>query len=351
MKADDFSTNRLAADVRQTEDLRLKLKQSPREGLKKVAQEFESLFLNMMLKSMRDTLPQDGMFSSDQTRFYTSMLDQQLAQKLSSSGQLGFARLIEQQMGRFLPPDPEGTADGGGTGAASGIGGLSNAGNNLSESATVAGMSPERMQQALLLARERIAQKTAARNAAQAVNATAATAVTANPAAATDESAASAGAVGAGGKDFVNRLWPHAVSASQATGVPAHFMVAHAALETGWGKSEIRRADGSPSYNLFGVKAGKGWQGATVEATTTEYVGGVAQTTKEKFRAYGSYAEAFRDYASLLQRPRFAGALGQQDGMEFARSLQQAGYATDPMYAEKLGRIINGPTLRQALQG
>ncbi|HET7776431.1 MAG TPA: flagellar assembly peptidoglycan hydrolase FlgJ, partial [Azospira sp.] len=134
-------------------------------------------------------------------------------------------------------------------------------------------------------------------------------------------------------------------------GVPAHFIVAHAALETGWGKSEIRRADGSPSYNLFGVKAGKGWQGATVDATTTEYVGGVAQTTKEKFRAYGSYAEAFRDYASLLQRPRFAGALGQQDGMEFARSLQQAGYATDPMYADKLGRIINGPTLRQALQG
>jgi flagellar protein FlgJ len=346
MKADDFSTNRLAADVRQTEDLRLKLKQSPREGLKKVAQEFESLFLNMMLKSMRDTLPQDGMFSSDQTRFYTSMLDQQLAQKLSSSGQLGFARLIEQQMGRFLPPDPEGAADG----AATGVGGLGNAGNGLSESAAAAGMSPERMQQALLLARERIAQKTAARNAAQAANAGAA-AVTANPAAATDESAASAGAASAGGKDFVNRLWPHAVSASQATGVPAHFMVAHAALETGWGKSEIRRADGSPSYNLFGVKAGKGWQGATVEATTTEYVGGVAQTTKEKFRAYGSYAEAFRDYASLLQRPRFAGALGQQDGMEFARSLQQAGYATDPMYAEKLGRIINGPTLRQALQG
>ncbi|GBG00723.1 flagellar rod assembly protein FlgJ [Azospira sp. I13] len=347
MKADDFSTNRLAADVRQTEDLRLKLKQSPREGLKKVAQEFESLFLNMMLKSMRDTLPQDGMFSSDQTRFYTSMLDQQLAQKLSSSGQLGFARLIEQQMGRFLPPDPEGAADG----AAIGVGGQGSVGNGLSESAAAAGMSPERMQQALLLARERIAQKTAARNAAQAANAGAAAAVTANPAAATDESAASAGAAGAGGKDFVNRLWPHAVSASQATGVPAHFMVAHAALETGWGKSEIRRADGSPSYNLFGVKAGKGWQGATVDATTTEYVGGVAQTTKEKFRAYGSYAEAFRDYASLLQRPRFAGALGQQDGMEFARSLQQAGYATDPMYAEKLGRIINGPTLRQALQG
>lgn len=101
MKSGDLSASRLAVDVRQSDDLRLKLKQNPREGLKQVAEQFESLFLNMMLKSMRDTLPQDGLFDSDQSRFYTSMLDQQMAQKLSSSGQLGFAKLIEQQMGRF----------------------------------------------------------------------------------------------------------------------------------------------------------------------------------------------------------------------------------------------------------
>lgn len=120
MKPDDLSANRLAIDVRQADDLRLKLKQSPREGLKQVAQQFESLFIGMMLKSMRDTLPQDGLFSSDQTRLYTSMLDQQLAQKLSTSGQLGFARLIEQQMGRFLPPEEGAAGEGGGAKCQSG---------------------------------------------------------------------------------------------------------------------------------------------------------------------------------------------------------------------------------------
>ncbi len=332
MKSGDLSASRLAVDVRQSDDLRLKLKQNPREGLKQVAEQFESLFLNMMLKSMRDTLPQDGLFDSDQSRFYTSMLDQQMAQKLSSSGRLGFAKLIEQQMGRFLPPDADNPASPSSSSVSAGVAPVS------------AISSPETMRQALALAREQIAERNAARTAS------------AIPAAASAESAAqvtlgASSFVSSSGKDFVNRLWPHAVEASQATGVPAHFLVAHAALETGWGKSEIRRADGTSSYNLFGVKAGKSWQGATVEAATTEYVNGVAQTSKEKFRAYGSYAEAFRDYANLLQRPRFAGALGQQDGMEFARSLQQAGYATDPMYADKLGRIINGPTLRQALQG
>lgn len=337
MKPDDLSANRLAVDVRQTEDLRLKLKQNPREGLKQVAQQFESLFIGMMLKSMRDTLPQDGLFSSDQTRLYTSMLDQQLAQKLSTSGQLGFARLIEQQMGRFLPPEEAAAGETGGLGASLGSG-LQEAVSPMSALA-----SPEVMRQALLLAREKAAAKDGARAAAAAA---------ANAAASTVDSAATAPQMPASnGREFVNRLWPHAVEASQATGVPPHFLIAHAALETGWGKSEIRRADGGTSYNLFGIKAGKSWQGQTVNATTTEYENGRAQTVEEKFRVYGSYAEAFRDYASLLQRPRFSGTLGQQDGTEFARSLQQAGYATDPMYADKLGRIINGPTLRQALQG
>lgn len=337
MKPDDLSANRLAVDVRQTEDLRLKLKQNPREGLKQVAQQFESLFIGMMLKSMRDTLPQDGLFSSDQTRLYTSMLDQQLAQKLSTSGQLGFARLIEQQMGRFLPPEEGAGGGAGGLGASLG-GGLQEAVSPMSALA-----SPEVMRQALLLAREKASVKDGARAAAAAA---------ANAAAGAVDSAATAPQMPANnGREFVNRLWPHAVEASQATGVPPHFLIAHAALETGWGKSEIRRADGGTSYNLFGIKAGKSWRGPTVNATTTEYENGRAETVEENFRVYGSYAEAFRDYANLLQRPRFSGALGRQDGTEFARSLQQAGYATDPMYADKLGRIINGPTLRQALQG
>jgi flagellar protein FlgJ len=155
-----------------------------------------------------------------------------------------------------------------------------------------------------------------------------------------------------GTNDFVNRVWPHALETAKALGVPPQFIVAHSALESGWGKNEIRAADGSPSYNVFGVKAGSGWQGRTTEVATTEYVDGVAQSVREKFRVYDSYADAFRDYASLLRsNPRFAGVLGQQGGQDFARSLQNSGYATDPAYADKLTRIINGTTLRQALIG
>jgi flagellar protein FlgJ len=153
-------------------------------------------------------------------------------------------------------------------------------------------------------------------------------------------------------RDFVDRVWPHAQAAAAATGVPARFLVAHSALESGWGRREISRADGSPSFNVFGIKAGRNWSGATVEVDTTEFVNGMAQPERATFRAYSSYAEAFRDYAELLSsKPRYAGVLGQQDAVQFARSLQEAGYATDPMYADKLARIIAGSTLRQALSG
>ena len=129
-------------------------------------------------------------------------------------------------------------------------------------------------------------------------------------------------------------------------------LVAQAALETGWGKSEPRRADGSPSFNIFGIKAGAGWRGAAVEATTTEVVGGVAQTRVERFRAYASYEEAFKDYAGLLaNNPRYAAVLNTQEPARFARGLQAAGFATDPLYAAKLESIIGGATLRQALAG
>ncbi|PWB39835.1 MAG: flagellar assembly peptidoglycan hydrolase FlgJ, partial [Rhodocyclales bacterium] len=153
-------------------------------------------------------------------------------------------------------------------------------------------------------------------------------------------------------REFVNRLWSQAGEASRATGIPAHFMIAQAALETGWGRAELRFSDGTPTYNLFGIKAGRGWQGAVAEATTTEYVNGVAQKTVERFRAYSSYAEAFRDYASLLtSNPRYAAVLNQQDAAGFARGLQRAGYATDPMYAAKLERIIGGQALRAGMVG
>jgi flagellar protein FlgJ len=150
--------------------------------------------------------------------------------------------------------------------------------------------------------------------------------------------------------DFVNKIWPYAAEASRSTGIPATFLVAQAALETGWGRSEPRRADGQPSYNVFGIKAGRSWTGPTVEATTTEYVDGSAQRQVERFRAYGSYAEAFADYANLIATSsRYAAVVGTADAASFARGLQKAGYASDPAYADKLTRIIGGQTLKAAL--
>jgi flagellar protein FlgJ len=312
MKAEDLNANRFVLDQKTTADLRLKLKQDPQAGLKEAAQQFEAMLLQMMLKSMRDATPQDGLMDSDQTRFFTSIMDQQLAQNLSARGQLGFAKLIEQQLGRNLL-----------TGGAS------------DPAATL-----EALQKNLV-----------AQQAANSAVTAGAQRIRSAPAVGDGVTAAAAGASG-NASEFVNRVWPHAVDASGVIGVPPQFLVAQSALESAWGKSEIRAADGSPSYNLFGVKAGRNWQGATVEVPTTEYVGGVAQTTREKFRVYASYAESFRDYANLIKgSSRFSSVLGQQDGTQFATSLQQSGYATDPLYADKLTRIINGPTLRQALAG
>ena len=147
--------------------------------------------------------------------------------------------------------------------------------------------------------------------------------------------------------EFVRRHRAAAEAASAETGIPANFILAQAALETGWGRKEIRPADGSNSFNLFGIKAGSNWQGATARVTTTEVIDGQPQKVKADFRAYGSYEEAFKDWARLLKdSPRYAKVVERGgDARQFAQGLQRAGYATDPAYADKLGRVIN-TTLR-----
>jgi flagellar protein FlgJ len=147
---------------------------------------------------------------------------------------------------------------------------------------------------------------------------------------------------------FIEHLAPDAQAVSRDTGIPVRFLLGHAALESGWGRAEIRATDGTPSHNLFGIKAGAGWQGRTVDAQTTEYAGGVAQKKVETFRAYNSYQDAFRDYANLLATsPRYAEVLkNTNDAYAYARELQDAGYATDPRYADKLAGVIDGKFLR-----
>jgi flagellar protein FlgJ len=149
-----------------------------------------------------------------------------------------------------------------------------------------------------------------------------------------------AASVGERKQRFLESLLPHAETAEAATGVPARFILAQAALESGWGAREIKDAEGQASFNLFGIKAGRGWSGETVETTTTEYRQGIAMKQTQSFRAYADYGAAFTDYANLL-RNRYGEALkAGDDAGAFARGLAQGGYATDPAYAGKLKAVI-----------
>jgi flagellar protein FlgJ len=292
-------SSKLALDVQGVNQLRLEAKQSSPEALKAAAQQFEALFMNMLLKSMRDATPQDGLFDNDQSRMYTSMLDQQLSQNLAKRG-IGLADMMVRQLsGASSKPVGEAALPG----------------------AEVAPGLPLEGARAYPLNR--------------------ADPAIAQPLAAISVPARS-GEVPAHVETFVQRLLPHAQAASASTGIPAQFMMGQAALETGWGRAEIRGADGQNSHNLFGIKAGGSWRGQTVDIVTTEYVNGKPQKMVDTFRAYDSYADAFRDYANMLRsNARYQQVIAQgHDAGGFAQGLQQAGYATDPNYAQKLKSVI-----------
>ncbi|MGK2952697.1 MAG: flagellar assembly peptidoglycan hydrolase FlgJ [Thiobacillus sp.] len=273
-------SSKFALDVQGVNQLKLDAKNASPESLKQAAQQFEAVFMNMLMKSMREATPQDGMFDSEQTRMYTSMLDQQLSQRMASRG-IGLADVMVRQLSMTVGiPDADAPA-------------------------TAFPMNPPDQ-------------------------------VMAPPA------ATRSGNVPAHVEDFVQRLLPYAQAASASTGIPARFMLGQAALESGWGKSEIRGPDGQNSHNLFGIKAGASWKGKTVDIVTTEYVNGKPQKQVESFRAYDTYADSFRDYANLLRgNARYQNVIAQgQDATGFAQGLQQAGYATDPNYAQKLIGVI-----------
>jgi len=165
---------------------------------------------------------------------------------------------------------------------------------------------------------------------------------------------AAAGAAGApasgklsASERFIRQHTEAAKAAEAATGIPAAHILGQAALESGWGKREIRATDGTNSHNLFGIKAGPNWKGKVAEVTTTEYIGGVARKVTARFRAYDSYEDSFKDHAALLTRSqRYTQTVAQAGTAQgFAQGLQKAGYATDPAYADKLTRVIN-TTLR-----
>jgi len=294
----DISSS-FALDPKKVGDLRQAAKQNSPEALKETAKQFEALFMNMVLKSMREATPQDSPFDSEQSRMYTSMLDQQLSQTMASRG-VGLAEVLIRQLSSVVERQNQA------------VPGEDNLVPTIpaTKSAPISSVSP---------------------------------APIAWPAVSMPAEGAIRSGQPAHVRAFQEKLAPHADEASRLTGIPAKFMLAQAALESGWGKREIVGADGTNSHNLFGIKATGGWKGKVVEVPTTEYVNGVPETRLEKFRAYDSYAESFRDYAKLLRsNPRYENVLANaQNVTGFAQGLQKAGYATDPNYAAKLTRIIN----------
>src|SRR5574343_918104 len=264
-------------DARGVESLRQQAAADSKAAVRAAAKQFESLFMQELLKTMRQAgeSQRDGAFDNEGSKLGTELLDSQWATKVAGRpGGLSdvIARQLERQMGMNPGPIPR-----------------------PDTSTPVVQATPEK------------------------------TGIPTRSAA-----------------EFVQRHTASAKAAEAATGIPATFMVAQAAHESGWGKKEMKAADGSNTFNLFGIKDGPSWKGATADVTTTEYIGGVARKVVQKFRAYGSYAESFADYANLMKNnPRYAGVVSAgADAQGFAQGLQKAGYATDPAYASKLTKVI-----------
>lgn len=306
-------SGKFALDLRDMGSLKQSARAGSPEALKTASTQFEAMFVNMMMKSMRDATPQDGMLDSQQSKTFQTMLDQQTSQNIAKKG-IGLADMLVRQLSK--QSDQQALAIG------SGDAGDRASGSNAGSFSGMASLMDAKLQRAIAAAGGNAAATAASTEAATA--------------------SASKGSQAPHVRSFQEKLATHAEEASKATGIPAKFMLGQAALESGWGRREIKGRDGSNSHNLFGIKAGADWKGKVVEATTTEYVNGKAQSRVERFRAYDSYADSFKDYAKLITgNPRYEKVLASAgDAASFAQGLQKAGYATDPNYASKLTSII-----------
>ncbi|WP_163575936.1 flagellar assembly peptidoglycan hydrolase FlgJ [Halomonas faecis] len=350
------TSGQFALDMQGLQRLKHTAKQDAGAGLQEAAKQFEAMFLQMMVKSMRDAVPSSELTSSKQTEFYQSMLDQQWAQTMSERG-VGLAdHLVEQLQSRGLVPPSRAEGDPAGVDAL--VAGIPRGTPRVLENAiqpdsstlqdkgdaspSAVDDSPSHFLDALDVQRSGFLHAVQTEPAAsESMPAASATAETTDPV-----------------RRFTERLVEPAQAASRRTGVPAELILAQAALETGWGRHEIPTASGGNSHNLFGIKAGTSWNGETTEITTHEYVDGRRTRVTDAFRVYDSFEEAFTDYAGLIgDNPRYASVTQAGSAEQAARALQSSGYATDPAYADKLVAIMGqlrdatGTTLADAGTG
>ncbi|WP_341938716.1 flagellar assembly peptidoglycan hydrolase FlgJ [Marinimicrobium sp. C2-29] len=292
------------------EALRAKGREGDPEALKEVARQFESMFVHQMFKQMRssnEVFGKDSYFSSEETKFHQEMLDQQMSLELTKGRGLGMADMLYQQMsaayGKHL--------------------------NTPAESESLPGD---------LSRNESL-------NAAPSVTRSAAPAATS----AVEQRAP----LGETPHDFVRSLRPHAEAAAQRLGVKPESLIAQAALETGWGQHVVHGKDGANSHNLFNIKADQRWSGDRVNVSTLEYRNGLPQMERADFRQYPDYEQSFADYVEFLQdNPRYQDALkAGNDPDRYAEALQEAGYATDPAYAEKIKSLLRSEPMATLSQG
>ncbi len=306
-------SGKVAFDANGLNNLKQAAKENSPEAIKGVAKQFEAIFMNMMLKSMREaSSSQDNPFDNEQSRTFTSMLDQQLSSNLSSKG-LGLADVLAKQLSKN-----------------------SYVGNNTMQQ-TVSEIESG-LKDAFTLITNPLSRNKVKELGAKSIEPK----VLPVDNAPTNNKVLNNRPLSDNSAEFHSRMARHAEAASRATGMPAHLMLGQAALESGWGKREIKATDGTPSNNLFGIKATGNWDGKVVEATTTEYINGIKQKRIEKFRAYDSYAESFKDFAKLMQNnPRYEKVMENLHNVNnYAQAMQKAGYATDPHYASKLASVI-----------
>ncbi len=321
--------------------------QSP-EAVRKVAQQFESIFAKMVLSSMRQATSSvgDSLFGSDQQQFYQGMFDDQLSVELTKGKGLGLADMLVRQLtqsglvkGDTAKGDTPSAADVAGKKGALAIG--------ASGSAETKGAYPIK------------ANSGAQRDSSTLLGMTDASSIDATAnfikkmIAGNAEAEAPTHWQAGSPEEFVQKLWPCAQQAGKELGVDPRNLLAQAALETSWGKSLPCDTDGATSFNFFGIKATGDWQGDSVSVKTLEFEGGTPVPRQAKFRSYDSAAASFRDYVEVLRNnPRYADALNTGgDTKAFASALQRGGYATDPAYAQKIAAIAqNLPISETALK-
>lgn len=283
--------------------LKARAREDQDAALDQVSRQFESLFLQMMLKSMRDASVGGGLMDSKQSEFYRDMYDKQIAVDMAQKQGIGLADVLKRQLGGAISP-------------------------------STSGLSPE----------DYIGMPIQVRPMNNAMAATAAS----NKASQSNLPIQLDGSP----ESFLHQLWPVAEEAAAKLNLAPEALLAQAALETGWGRHVMQQRQGDSSHNLFGIKADSRWQGDKVQVSTLEYRDGVALNTRANFRAYGSFEESFSDYVDFLQRnPRYQTALNKTaDPGAYFSALQDAGYATDPAYADKIKRILDSEPMQRARQ-